>query len=46
MQAIDVVYAYKQVESVISTLKEMRERASGEFKKIFSEARHLGKSPP
>ena len=43
MQAIGVVYTYKQVESVISTLKEMRERASGEFKKIFSEARNLGK---
>ena len=43
MQAIDVVYAYKEVQSVISTLKGMRERSSSEFKNIFSEAQKLGK---
>ena len=43
MQAIDVVYAYKDVQSVISTLKGMRERSSSEFKNIFSEAQKLGK---
>ena len=43
MQAIDVVYAYKEIQSVISTVKGMRERSSSEFKNIFSEAQKLVK---
>ena len=43
MQAIDVVYAYKEVQSVISTVKGMRESSSSEFKIIFSEAQKLVK---
>ena len=42
MQANDVVYAYKQVCSVVSTLQGMREDSEGEFKKIFAETTKLG----
>ena len=42
MQAIDVVYAYKQVRSVITTLKRMREESTRELKKIFADATKLG----
>ena len=42
MQEIDVVYAYKQVSSVVSTLKGMRRDSIGEFKKIFVETKKLG----
>ena len=43
-QAIDVFYAYKQVNSVVSTLKGMRDNSDREFHKIFEEATKLGKS--
>ena len=42
MQAVDVVYAYKQVSSVVSTLNSMRRDSSTEFKRIFDEATKLG----
>jgi len=32
MQALDVMYAYRQVNSVVSALKNMRERSDMEFK--------------
>ena len=43
-QAIDVFYAYKQVNSVVSTLKGMRDNSDREFHKIFEEATELGKT--
>ena len=39
MQAVDVVYAYKQVSFVVSTL---RRDSSTEFKRIFDERTNLG----
>ena len=42
MQAIDVVYAYRQVCSVISILKGMRQESTREFGKIFVETAKLG----
>ena len=42
-QAINVFYAYKQVNSVVSTLKGMRDNSDREFHKIFEEATKLGK---
>ena len=43
MQALDVMYAYKQVNSVTSALKNMRELSDREFKRIFQEATTLGR---
>ena len=43
MQTIDVVYVYKMVSSVVSTLKALRRDSPAEFKKMFSEATKLGK---
>ena len=43
MKAVDVVYAYKMVNRVVSTLKCTRSRPTIEFKKQFSEADKLGK---
>ena len=40
---MDVICANKQVQSVITTLKNMRENSSTEFKNIFSETCELGK---
>ena len=42
MQAIDVTYAYRQVTSVVSTLKQMRENASRQFHVLFTETTKLG----
>ena len=42
MKAVDVVYAYKIVKEVVSTLKSMRRRSITEFTKQFSEASKLG----
>ena len=42
MQPIDVVYAYKMVSSVVSTLKALRRDSPAEFKKMFTEATNLG----
>ena len=43
MRAIDVVYAYKQVEKVISTLRSLRSDSVTEFRKLFSEALRIGR---
>ena len=43
-QAIDVFYVYKQVNSVVITLKGMRDNSDREFHKIFEEATKLGKT--
>jgi len=42
MQAIDVLYAYKEVKNTIKSLKEMRENSQREFHKIFTSANKLG----
>ena len=43
LQAIDVIYAYREVNSVISTLKSMRDQYRRQFNKIFAETTKLGK---
>ena len=43
MQAVDVLYAYSQVDSAVSSLKRMRENATSTFHTIFVEATKLGK---
>ena len=43
MEALDVIYAYRQVDSVISALKSMRKGSDRELKRIFAEATTLGK---
>ena len=43
MEALDVIYAYRQVDSVISALRSMREGSDREFKRIFAEITTLGK---
>ena len=43
VEALDVIYVYRQVDSVISALKSMREGSDREFKSIFAEATTLGK---
>ena len=42
-EAMDVFYAHSQVNSVVATLKKIRDQAEKEFKAIFSEATKLGK---
>jgi len=42
MQAIDVLYAYKEVRNTIKSFKEMREQSQREFNKIFVSANRLG----
>ena len=42
MQAIDVIYAYQQVTSVVFTLKKMREDSSSQFHSLFTETTQLG----
>ena len=43
MEALDVIYAYRQVDSVISALKSTRKGSDRELKRIFAEATTLGK---
>ena len=43
IEALVVIYAYRQVDSVISALKSMREGSDREFKRIFAKATTLGK---
>ena len=43
MKAIDVVQAYKMVQSVVSTLKSMRRNSVAEFRKQLAEATKIGK---
>ena len=42
MQTSDVMYAYKQVQSVRLILQKMREDCVQEFNKIFAESLKLG----
>ncbi|KAI6652513.1 Zinc finger MYM-type protein 1-like [Oopsacas minuta] len=44
MKAIDMVYAYKLVKRVVSTLESMRSRSTTEFQKPFTEATKLDPS--
>lgn len=43
MKAIDIVYAYKSVNKVVSRLKSMRTNSISEFRKQFAEAARIGK---
>ncbi len=44
MQAIDVIYAYKEVNRVLSSLKSMRSDATSRYSAIFKETTKLAKS--
>ena len=43
MEALDVSYAYSQVDLVVSTIQEMRKKSDVEFKRIFAETMALGR---
>ena len=43
MEALDVLYAYKEVRTVVSTLKSMRSDSERVFKRIYAETTKLGK---
>ena len=43
MQSVDVMHTYEEVDSVVSTLKNMKGRSVQEFNKIYTEANKLGK---
>ena len=43
LRAIDVVYAYKEVERTTSVLKSMRDNSEREFARIFEETTKLGR---
>ena len=43
MQAMDVLNAYKNVNTVVSSLKSLRRNFTNEFKKIFNEVTKLGR---
>ena len=42
MEALDVTYAYAQIDSVVSELKKMRRNSELEFKVIFEETESHG----
>ena len=42
MQAVDVLYAYRQVDSIIASFKTMRNNSTSVFHAIFEEATKLG----
>ena len=44
LQALDVFYAYKEVHSVVSILRGMRENSNAEFHQVFVEATKLGET--
>lgn len=44
MQAVDVLYAYREVEGVIPTLNVMQKESESKFQKIFEETAALGKA--
>ena len=44
MQAIDVAYAYQQINSTVRYLKEIRDKSEAEFKKVFDDTTKLGRS--
>ena len=41
MRAIDIVYAYKQVRSVVYSLKSMRKDSVWEFEQVFAQTTKL-----
>ena len=43
MEAIDVLYAYREVRTIITTLKDMRSKSEETFSKIFAETTSFGK---
>ena len=43
MEAIDVLYAYKEVGAVVPTLKNMRSESEQLFRRLFTETTQLGK---
>ena len=43
METIDASYAYKQVRSVVSTLKDMKKESTEGFKRVFANTTKLGK---
>ena len=43
MKAVDVVYAYKLDNKVVSNLKSMRTNSASEFRKQFAEAARIAK---
>ena len=43
MKTIDAAYAYKQVRSVLSTLKDMKKESTEGFKRVFANTTKLGK---
>uniref|UniRef100_A0A1X7VGF4 DUF4371 domain-containing protein n=1 Tax=Amphimedon queenslandica TaxID=400682 RepID=A0A1X7VGF4_AMPQE len=42
MQAINVIYAYNAITSVVSTFKSLRQQSGLEFKKVFASATKMG----
>ena len=44
MEAVDVMYAYKEVHEIIKSLKDMRTDSSNEFHKIYMHALRIGRS--
>ena len=44
MEAADVMYAYKEVQEIMKSLKHMRTDSSNEFNKIYMHALRIGKS--
>ena len=43
MEALDVLYAYHEVQNVVTILKNIRSNSDKEFSRIFSETMELGK---
>ena len=43
MEALDVSYAYSQVDLVVSTIQEMRKKSDVEFQRILAETMALGR---
>ena len=43
MKVMDVLYAYMNITTVVSTLNMLRQNSTNEFKRIFTEAQKLGK---
>ena len=43
METIDAVYAYKQVRSVVSALKDVKKESTEGFKRVFANTTKLGK---
>ena len=44
MEAIDVLYAYRKVRTIVTTLRDMRSKSEKGFSKLFAETTSLGKA--